>query len=340
MRSPPSQPREAEPPRRSDTRGPLHHDDLFSATALSAGPLGVSAGGTFYGPGDVIERYEYGDFGTPNPAYGQYYQSPIGNRFMFTGREWDPEVQMYHYRTRSMLPDWGRFTTRDSIGTWGDELNFGNPYTLVANDPFSWNDPFGLMAWYDEVFFSIVDFGAGIADNLTFGLTRGIRDLVTDDDGVNTRSSSYKGGQYAETAAELALAGGALKKLGQWVWKEGAEAAAKRKAKQELLEQNAKKGKELEDAAGIDPKKPRKSIKSETGTAERRFPDEVTDELIREVKNISRKLYLTKQLLDYHLHALRYGKKFLLIVGPDTKLSGPLQNLVDRGYILLQCAKP
>ncbi len=132
----------------------FHHDDLFSATAISAGPLGVSAGGAFYGPGDVIERYEYGDFGTPNPAHGQYYQSPIGNRFMFTGREWDTEVQMYHYRTRYMLPDWGRFTTRDSIGIWGDPYNVGNPYTLVANAPSSWGDPFGISS--EEPFHHII----------------------------------------------------------------------------------------------------------------------------------------------------------------------------------------
>ncbi len=146
--SQPSQPREAEPPRRSDTRGPLHHDDLFSVTSITAGsaiPAGaIYPGSPAYAQGAVVEQYDYGDFGTPNPAYGQYYQSPIGNRFMFTGREWDPEVQMYHYRTRYMLPDWGRFASRDRIGVWGSVLNFGNGQTLVANDPQFWLDPFGL----------------------------------------------------------------------------------------------------------------------------------------------------------------------------------------------------
>ena len=317
----------------------FHHDDLFSATAISAGPLGVSAGGAFYGPGDVIERYEYGDFGTPNPAHGQYYQSPIGNRFMFTGREWDPEVQMYHCRTRYMLPDWGRFATRDSIGIWGDPYNVGNPYTLVANDPLSWTDPFGLMAWYDELFFGIVDFGAGFADNLTFGLTRGIRDLATDDDGVNTRSKSYRGGEYAETAAELALAGGAVKKLGQWIWKEGAEAAAEREAKRKLLEKNAKEGRDFELKNGIDPNVPKRGIRSVRNPKRYRFPDEITQRYIKELKS-GRRISLTEQIRDLEEIARRTGREFILVVRDGAELSSPLQRAVDEGRILLQCAKP
>ena len=44
-----------------------------------------------------------------------------------------------------MEPMWGRFTTRDSIGVWGDETNFGNSQSYVANSPFDSFDPFGEM---------------------------------------------------------------------------------------------------------------------------------------------------------------------------------------------------
>ena len=131
----------------------LHHDDLFSATALSAGPVGVSAGGTFYGPGDVIERYEYGDFGLPRvqtaAGAGSAPWSLVGNTRLFTGREWDHEIEMYHYRTRSMLPDWGRFATRDPLHVWGDPANAGNAQAYVGTDPMSFIDPLGLAGHND-----------------------------------------------------------------------------------------------------------------------------------------------------------------------------------------------
>jgi hypothetical protein len=42
-------------------------------------------------------------------------------------------------------PKAGRFVTRDTIGTWGDPDNVGNPYTYVSNNPWTWTDPYGLQ---------------------------------------------------------------------------------------------------------------------------------------------------------------------------------------------------
>jgi hypothetical protein len=43
-----------------------------------------------------------------------------------------------------MDPNAGRFTTRDTIGIWGDPAEFGNGYSFVGNSPLSWLDPLGL----------------------------------------------------------------------------------------------------------------------------------------------------------------------------------------------------
>lgn len=43
-----------------------------------------------------------------------------------------------------MDPSVGRFTTRDTIGIWGDPSNLGNSYTYVGNNPQTFVDPFGL----------------------------------------------------------------------------------------------------------------------------------------------------------------------------------------------------
>jgi RHS repeat-associated protein len=122
-----------------------HTDDLYNVMAVTDGA------------GQVVERYEYDDYGTPMvmDAAGNALalsdgtaltSSPIANPYLFTGRRYDPETAWYHYRTRYMDPNAGRFTTRDTIGIWGDPWEFGNGYAFVGNDPFSWLDPFGLSS--------------------------------------------------------------------------------------------------------------------------------------------------------------------------------------------------
>ncbi len=97
--------------------------------------------------GAVVESYEYGDFGDVciyDAAGVEIPQSAIGNPYLFTSREYDAETGLYHYRTRYLDPVAGRFITRDIIGAWGDEAEFGNAYSYVGNNPWTWRDPFGL----------------------------------------------------------------------------------------------------------------------------------------------------------------------------------------------------
>ena len=113
-----------------------HTDDLYNVMAVTDDA------------GSVVERYEYDDYGTPMvmaPDGTVFASSTIGNPYLFTGRRYDAETSWYHYRTRYLDPAAGRFTTRDTIGIWGDPEEFGNGYTYVANSPLSWLDPFGLI---------------------------------------------------------------------------------------------------------------------------------------------------------------------------------------------------
>ncbi len=97
-----------------------HQDDLFNVVALTNAS------------GAVVERITYGDYGFPTVtnAAGAFVstESTIGNPFLFTGREWEPEIRFFYYRTRYMDPGLGRFATRDVIGVWGDEINQGNAF--------------------------------------------------------------------------------------------------------------------------------------------------------------------------------------------------------------------
>jgi RHS repeat-associated protein len=103
--------------------------------------------------GTVAEWYEYSDFGQPiflRANQTVMAASPILNTRLFNGREYDPETGLYYYRTRYLDPATGRFTTRDSIGIWGDPANLGNGYTYVGNNPWTLVDPYGL-GWWDTI---------------------------------------------------------------------------------------------------------------------------------------------------------------------------------------------
>jgi RHS repeat-associated protein len=99
-----------------------HFDGLGSVIALT------DSGGT------VAERYSYNVSGTP------YNMSRVGNRFMFTGREYDYETGNYYMRARYYDPWLGRFLNPDPIG-YADSMNL---YQYCLNNPVNWTDPWGL----------------------------------------------------------------------------------------------------------------------------------------------------------------------------------------------------
>lgn len=94
--------------------------------------------------GDVIERYEYEDYGKvrylESDGITEKSLSSIENRYLFTGRELDPETGIYYFRARHYSPDSGRFIQRDPLGI-ADQIN---PYTYVGNNPHTRLDPSGM----------------------------------------------------------------------------------------------------------------------------------------------------------------------------------------------------
>jgi RHS repeat-associated protein len=67
--------------------------------------------------------------------------SALGNRFLFTGREYLAALNLYDYRNRVYSPALGRFLQTDPIGfAAGDE----NIYRYVSNDPAGLADALGL----------------------------------------------------------------------------------------------------------------------------------------------------------------------------------------------------
>jgi RHS repeat-associated protein len=87
--------------------------------------------------GSVVDTITYDSYGNITNE-----TSPSnGDRFKFTGREWDSEIASYFYRARYYNPSIGRFQSEDPIGFRAKDTNL---FRFVANNPFKQRDPTGL----------------------------------------------------------------------------------------------------------------------------------------------------------------------------------------------------
>jgi RHS repeat-associated protein len=96
--------------------------------------------------GNVEESYSYDVYGAAtikNPIGTTISTSAIGNRFLFTGREWIPAVSLYDYRNRYYTTQLGRFLQTDPIRLNARDVNL---YRYVFNNPPNRSDPFGKVA--------------------------------------------------------------------------------------------------------------------------------------------------------------------------------------------------
>ncbi|NJL41950.1 MAG: tetratricopeptide repeat protein [Leptolyngbyaceae cyanobacterium SM1_4_3] len=110
-----------------------HQDGLGSTVALTNAS------------GSLVERYSYDVFGAPSvfDATSQPINtSTVGNRFLFTGREWLGSFGLYDYRNRVYSPDLGRFLQTDPIRFNAGDVNL---YRYVSNKPVSYIDPEGKV---------------------------------------------------------------------------------------------------------------------------------------------------------------------------------------------------
>ncbi len=101
-------------------------DGLGSITSVST-PTGTAA-----------NTYTYDSFGNVTATTGA-----VSNRFFFTAREDVAKAGLYYYRARYYDPGIGRFLSEDP-DRFGAGIDF---YPYVANNPASWQDPWGLKVF-------------------------------------------------------------------------------------------------------------------------------------------------------------------------------------------------
>jgi len=93
--------------------------------------------------GARVERYRYAPYGVESDLV------LTGQPYRYTGRRFDPETGLFHYRARMYAPGLGRFLETDPVG-YADQMNL---YAYVGNDPLNATDPTG------RVLDTIVDVG-------------------------------------------------------------------------------------------------------------------------------------------------------------------------------------
>jgi len=103
--------------------------------------------------GDIVEKVLYdpygeatvwlagndGNWGTGDDVFQS--TSSLDNSYLFQGRRWDSEADLYYFRNRSYSPRLGRFLQRDPTG-YADGMNL---YEMVKGSPIALSDPLGLL---------------------------------------------------------------------------------------------------------------------------------------------------------------------------------------------------
>jgi RHS repeat-associated protein len=73
--------------------------------------------------------------------WGNLLQGAASGRYAYTGREWDPETQLYYYRARYYSPSLARFLSEDPAVNEAAP----NAYVYVKNRPLTSTDPSGMV---------------------------------------------------------------------------------------------------------------------------------------------------------------------------------------------------
>jgi RHS repeat-associated protein len=89
--------------------------------------------------GAVVNHIDYDSFGKVLAESGL----SVADRFLFTGREYDPVTGLYYYRARYYDPQTGRFLSEDPMRFIAGDTNL---YRYVKNSPENTIDPTGQTA--------------------------------------------------------------------------------------------------------------------------------------------------------------------------------------------------
>jgi RHS repeat-associated protein len=112
------------------------------------------------GTGAVVESYRYDAWGRVLEVrdaagllsvVGGQWSSPLGNRYLWQGREYSWATGLYNFRARWYDPIIGRWISNDPIGISGglNQYRFCYDSPVVCIDPFGLSGTMTLVSWDD-----------------------------------------------------------------------------------------------------------------------------------------------------------------------------------------------
>ena len=114
--------------------------------------------------GVVVEKVKYDPYGTPTVTQVGG-ASATGNPYLFQGRRWCSETNLYYFRNRDLSPTLGRFIQRDPLG-YVDGMNL---YDGLTGMPTGNLDPLGRVGTgnvYAETRRRVEDFWKKYIENM------------------------------------------------------------------------------------------------------------------------------------------------------------------------------
>lgn len=236
------------------------------------------------------------------------------NPYRYRGYRYDNETGLYYLNARYYNPEWGRFINADALAGEKGTLLSHNGFAYCFNNPVNMEDPTGYIAWW------II--GAGVG-----AIAGGIVGAI-----ISKKKTGTVNWKYVAAGAGIGALGGAgLGYLAKTAYGVASAAISTAGAAAQRMENARKLGQQGEQAANI--VKNTERIKSLTNTAKYRVPDALSKTTLTEIKNVKYQA-LTNQIKDFVLWSEQEGLEFVLKTRLDTKISAPLQNLIDEGKII------
>ncbi len=138
--------------------------------------------------GKVVYNADYFAFGTQFSKDGDFDETHT-----FTGKEYDPDINLYYYNARFYDSETGRFISEDSKA----DPNNPNLYSYCANDPLNRTDPTGLYQSFGHAFIT----RAACASTGFSG--KAVNQMVAGNVGTDNKNSpNYDRGQHFNTNVE------------------------------------------------------------------------------------------------------------------------------------------
>ena len=320
-----------------------------------------------YDPFGNGKEAEFNNFGIN--GFDPQAATVIDNPFRYSGEYFDSETGNYYLRARYYDPQIQRFITEDSYKGEANNPFSLNGYSYCWNDPVNNVDPSGhhmrdidggaLSGTEIEYYEALTDYNSEeparqvlyswLATNPKerisvlkmphsgFYIDSFLSKLMYEDNeniDVTKYSASELDKSYElEHYDRIGMVTTGVDVAGGMLVKQSLKSVANVAQGMSKTEYARYMGKLGEEAAGITGTKIR--IPSMTGKASYRIPDELLPAagILREIKNVKYQ-GLTSQIKDLYFYSKEMGYKFILETRSDTRISKPLQELIDNGDII------